>query len=61
VNANTLNKYCDKQGNEINDEQLLKDIASGANVISYHEEKQGEETFVYRENKRIVRGRNQGK
>jgi hypothetical protein len=32
-------KHYDKQGNEINDEQLLKDIANGAHVISYREDK----------------------
>lgn len=36
-------KYCDKQVNEINDEQLLKDMARGANVIRYHEDKHGKE------------------
>ena len=30
-------KYHDKQGNEINDEQLLKDMAIGKTVISYKE------------------------
>jgi hypothetical protein len=35
-------KYYDKQGNEINDETLLDDIARGATVISYREEKSGE-------------------
>jgi hypothetical protein len=39
VNANTLNKYYDKQGNEINDEQPLKDIANVKVVISYNEYK----------------------
>jgi hypothetical protein len=29
----------DEKGNEINDEQLLKDIANSANIISYHEYK----------------------
>lgn len=33
--------YYDKQGNEINDETLLDDIARGATVISYKEEKSG--------------------
>lgn len=32
-------KYLDESGNEINDAQLLKDIANGAHVISYHEYK----------------------
>ncbi len=41
-------KYYDKQGNEINDEQLLKDIANGMNVISYNEDKQGQESYVVR-------------
>ena len=33
-------------GNEINDETLLQDIAHGANVISYREEKLGEERHI---------------
>ena len=32
-------KQVDSQGNEINDEQLLKDIARGVKVISYREDK----------------------
>jgi hypothetical protein len=32
-------KYYDEKGNEINDEQLLKDMASGKTIISYHEYK----------------------
>jgi len=39
-------KYYDKQGNLINDEQLLKDIANGMNVISYNEQKSGEERHI---------------
>jgi hypothetical protein len=41
-------KYYDKQGSEINDEQLLKDMANGANVISYHEQKSGKERHIVR-------------
>jgi len=41
-------KYYDKQGNEINDEQLLKDIARGVKVIRYHEQKSGKERHVVR-------------
>jgi hypothetical protein len=40
-------KYYDKQGNEINDEQLLKDIANGRTVISYTEVKSGEDKPHY--------------
>ena len=29
--------------NEINDETLMQDIARGATVIKYHEEKQGQD------------------
>jgi len=38
-------KYYDKQGNLINtdDKEIMQDIASGKTVISYHEEKIGEE------------------
>lgn len=32
-------KYYEQHGNEINEEQLLKDIADGKNVISYREYK----------------------
>jgi len=34
-------KYYDKQGNLINDEQLIKDIANGKTVIYYNEVKSG--------------------
>jgi hypothetical protein len=44
-------KSFDKQGNEINDEQLLKDIANGANVISYTEVKSGKERTVVKRGK----------
>jgi hypothetical protein len=39
-------KYYDKNGNLINDEQLLKDIANGKVVISYNEQKSGEERHI---------------
>ena len=41
-------KHYDKQGNEINDGQLLKDLARGVYVISYNEQKSGEERHVVR-------------
>jgi len=50
ISAKKKKKYYDKQGNEINDETLLKDIARGATVYSYHEEKSGKE-----EKRHIVR------
>ena len=37
--AKSKKKYYDKQGNEINDEQVLKDMANGKTIISYHEYK----------------------
>lgn len=46
ITAKKAKKYYDKQGNEINDEQLLKDIANGKTVISYNEVKSGEERVV---------------
>jgi uncharacterized Zn finger protein (UPF0148 family) len=44
--AKSKKKYYDKQGNEINDKHLLKDITNGMNVISYNEVKSGEERLV---------------
>lgn len=42
-------KYYDQKGNEINDEQLKKDMASGTvRVISYHEQKSGKEHHTVR-------------
>lgn len=41
-------KYYDEKGNEINDAQLLKDIANGAHVISYNEQKSGKERHIMR-------------
>ena len=41
VTGKRKKRYYDKQGNEINDPDLIADIQRGANVISYHEEKQG--------------------
>ena len=41
VSGKRKKRYYDKQGNEINDPDLIADIQRGANVISYHEEKQG--------------------
>jgi uncharacterized Zn finger protein (UPF0148 family) len=38
IQAKKSKKYYDKQGNEINDETLLKDIANGKTVISYSED-----------------------
>lgn len=42
ISARSRKKYYDKQGNEINDPDLIDEIQRGADVISYHEEKQGE-------------------
>jgi hypothetical protein len=52
---NKKKKYYDKQGNEINDQTLLDDIARGATVISYHEEKSGEDSSTIDKKRRIVR------
>jgi hypothetical protein len=50
--AKSKKKYYDKRGNEINDEQVLKDMANGMNIISYHEYKtEGDPTKP----KRVVR------
>jgi len=46
VQAKKKKKYYDKLGNEINDEQLLKDVSNGATVISYQEQKSGTEHHV---------------
>lgn len=35
-------RYYDKQGHEINDPDLIQIARQGGNIISYHEEKQGE-------------------
>jgi hypothetical protein len=43
ISAKKKKKYYDKQGNIINDPDLIADIERGATVISYHEEKHGEE------------------
>ena len=48
VTGKMKKKYYDKQGNEINDETLIADIQRGATVISYKEEKSGEEITSYR-------------
>ena len=40
---NKSKKYYDKQGNEINDPDLIEEIKRGMNVISYHEEKVSEQ------------------
>lgn len=39
VSAKRKKKYYDKQGNVINDPDLIGEIQRGANIISYHEEK----------------------
>jgi hypothetical protein len=39
-------KYYDQHCNEINDPNLLHDIAKGATVISYHEQTSGENNRV---------------
>ena len=41
-------KYYDQSGNVITDEDLIADIQRGATVISYKEEKSGEEITSYR-------------
>src|SRR5215218_2615700 len=41
ITAKKKKKYYDDNGNDITDETLLQDIARGAHVISYREEKSG--------------------
>lgn len=53
--AKKKKKYYDKQGNEINDETLLNDIAQGSKVIYYNEVKSGEDTIIDNKNRRIIR------
>ncbi len=48
ITPKSKKKYYDEKGNEINDEQLLKDIANGAHVISYNEQKSGKERHIVR-------------
>jgi len=57
VSGKGKKRYYDKSGNEINDEQLIQDIQQGAHVISYHEQKQGEDTTIDKRNRRIIRTR----
>lgn len=47
VSGKGKRKYYDKSGNEINDPDLIQDIQQGANVISYHEEKHAEDTYIH--------------
>ncbi|HXV88928.1 MAG TPA: hypothetical protein VD710_07540 [Nitrososphaeraceae archaeon] len=58
ISAKSKKKYYDKQGNEINDPDLIQDIRQGANVLYYHEEKQGQDSFYDEETRRIVRSIN---
>jgi hypothetical protein len=57
IKAKPKKKYYDEKGNEINDEQLIKDIANGTHVISYHEEKQGPDVTIDKQTRRIIRTR----
>lgn len=41
ISAKKKKKFYDKSGNEITDPELIKEIMQGANVISYHETKIG--------------------
>jgi hypothetical protein len=50
--ARSTKKYYDKSGNLITDPDLIADIQRGANVISYHEEKQGEDAIIKRKKRR---------
>ena len=52
--AKKTKKYYDKQGNEINDPQVLKDMASGKTIISYREYKTAGDP---RKPKRVVRNK----
>ena len=51
IQAKKVKKYYDDSGNEITDETLIGDIKRGAHVISYHEQKSGnEKTVIKRRN-----------
>lgn len=55
VSAKKTKKYYSKDGNLITDETLIQDIQQGANVISYHEQNQYENSTIDKANKRIIR------
>lgn len=57
ISARSKKKYYDKQGNLITDPDLIDDIQRGANVIEYHEYKQGEDTFYDKNTSRTIRTR----
>jgi hypothetical protein len=46
ITAKEKKKHYDSEGHEINDEQLLNDIATGVKVISCTETKGGKENYV---------------
>jgi hypothetical protein len=46
VTGKKKKKYYDKQGNQITDPDLIADVKRGSTVISYREQKQGEENQI---------------
>jgi hypothetical protein len=57
ITAKKKKKQYDSEGHEINDEQLLKDIARGVRVIKYTEIKSGEGITIGTRNRRVIRAR----
>jgi lipopolysaccharide export system protein LptA len=45
ISGKSRKKYLDRQGIEINDAEIIMEIHRGNTVISYHEEKQVEDTI----------------
>jgi hypothetical protein len=48
ISGKKKSKFYDDNGNEVNDEPLLRNILQGVKVIVYHEDIQGEEYHVVR-------------
>lgn len=61
ITAKSRKKYVDKQGNEINDPDIIAEIKKGNTVVSYHEEKQGQDTIIDKATRRIIRSNSRRK
>lgn len=57
ITGKSRKKYVDKQGNEINDPDIIAEVQKGYTVISYHEEKQGQNTIIDKDTRRLIRSK----
>ncbi|HZA70380.1 MAG TPA: hypothetical protein VE548_11835 [Nitrososphaeraceae archaeon] len=57
VSGKSRKKYVDKQGNEINDPDLIAEIQKGNTIISTMKTNKAKDTIIDKDTRRVIRSR----